>query len=343
MVASISNLLVENDYDVTVIYSKRDETPEWLNDYFHESVKLVRLDMSPLSNAPLIAIRLRRLIRQFDPDIVHLHSSVAGFIGRVAVSRIKSIKVFYSPHCISFMMTNLPAYKRYGYILLERIANKFSGEYVACSESERQAITKNIKHATVHKIDNAVENDMGDTKTAKIFSRDVIKIITVGQIRRQKNPDLYAAIAQNITAKNNNVEFIWAGDGEPGFKNTLLSAGVNVTGWLTKSEIINLLSESDLYLSTSDWEGLPVSILEAMQIGLPLIVSNCSGNIDLVENKVNGLIFKDAEEGIEMIEQCLVDRELCLTLSRNSLKLATERFSMTTFNNKYLELYQTAI
>ena len=339
MVATISNLLIENGYDVTVIYSQRDETPKWLSDYFHKEINLVRLDMTPMFYAPLIVFRLHKLIRRLNPDIVHLHSSVAGFIGRVTVSRIKNLKVFYSPHCISFMMTNLPSYKKHGYIFLERIANKFSGEYVACSESERRVIAENIENATVHKIDNAVEIDMDSTQTARIFSREVIKIITIGQIRKQKNPDLFASIAKNIMAKNSHVEFIWAGDGEPVLKNKLLSADVNITGWLTKSEIMNLLSESDLYLSTSDWEGLPVSVLEAMQMGLPLIVSNCYGNIDLVENKVNGLIFEDFEEAIELIEQCLISKEFCQTLSSNSLKLAAEQFSIKTFNNKYLELY----
>lgn len=341
MVATISNLLIDHGYEVSVIYSKRDETPQNLPDYFNDSVQLIHFDMTTSANVPLISYKLNRLIKELNPNIVHLHSSKAGFIGRIAVMRMKHLKVLYSPHCISFMMKDLPAYKKHSYVLLERIANKLSGEYVACSESERTVIQQNIKSATVHKIDNAVDL-ITNNKLATIFSNETIKIITVGQIRPQKNPQLFASIAKRIIAHQNNVEFIWAGDGDADLKETLISAGVTVTGWQTKNEIVDLLSGSDLYLSTSDWEGLPVSVLEAMQFGLPLIVSNCYGNIDLVENKINGLIFNDEEEAIEVIEQCLRSKDFCLSLSKNSLKLAAEQFSIERFNDKYLSLYQPA-
>lgn len=342
MVATISNLLVANGYDVSVIYSKRDETPDDLHSHFHDSIKLIHLDMTSSSNIPLITLKLNRLIKKLDPSIVHLHSSKAGFIGRMAVTRIKNLKVLYSPHCISFMMKNLPAYKKISYVLLERIANKLSGEYVACSESERRVIVKYIKNAIVHKIDNAVDT-LPNAKLANVFSNKPTKIITVGQIRPQKNPVLFANIAKKILSKHRDLEFIWAGDGDADLKQKLLAAGVTVTGWKTKSEIVNLLSGSDLYLSTSDWEGLPVSVLEAMQLGLPLVVSNCSGNVDLVENDINGLIFNDEDEAVEVIEQCLESKEFCLFLSKNSIKLAAEDFSINTFNAKYLSLYQATI
>lgn len=343
MVATLANLFAENGCDITVIYSQRNETPEWLSEYFHKSVKLIRLDMRPVSKSPLVVFRLRSLLKKLEPDIVHLHSSIAGFIGRMAVIGMPDIKVYYSPHCISFMMANLSVPEKYLYVLLERFANLLRGEYVACSVSERDAIVAHLPAAVVHQIDNAIVIDQ-NINSANVFNHpDSVTIINVGEIRTQKDPLLFAQIAEKLRHQSDTIDFIWIGDGNIALKNRLTDSGVQVTGWMTKEKVLSRLSASDLYLSTSRWEGLPVSMIEAMSLGLPLIAASCPGNTDLVVDGVNGLLFENVEQAIESIMKCMNDKEFSVFLSKNGQRLASERYSIDTFQNRFSDLYQIAL
>ena len=87
---------------------------------------------------------------------------------------------------------------------------------------------------------------------------------------------------------NSNLQFIWCGDGE--LRAELTSPNIKCTGWMERKELEIYLANADIYLSTSLWEGMPLSVLEAMSIGLPVVLSDCVGNRDLVEN--NGFYIK---------------------------------------------------
>lgn len=343
MVATLANLFAENGCDITVIYSQRNETPEWLSEYFHKNVRLIRLDMRPISKSPLAVFQLRSLLKKLDPAILHLHSSIAGFIGRVAVTGIPDIKVYYSPHCISFMMANLSVPEKYIYVLLERFANLLRGEYVACSVSERDAIAEKLPTAVIHQIDNAIDIDQ-QINAANVFNHpETVTVINVGEIRTQKDPILFAQITESFRQLSDKLRFIWIGDGNIALKNRLIESGVEVTGWMTKEKVLSMLSTSDLYLSTSRWEGLPVSMIEAMSLGLPLVASSCPGNTDLIEDGVNGLLFNNAEQAIASLQRCLQDKTYSIKLSKNARRMASERYSIEVFQNRFSDLYQIAI
>ncbi len=341
MVSTLANLFARSGCDVTVIYSQRDETPELLANHFDNSVSLVRLDMRPFYKTLLITKQLRDTLQEIEPDIIHLHSSIGGFIGRLATIGLSNVEVYYSPHCISFMMAKLKPHRKMAYILLEKFANLLGGEYIACSESERSAITRYLSHAVVHKIDNAIDLDV-DLPTAKPMSRDTIKIINVGEIRPQKGPELFAQIAREVRREFPQVEFVWVGDGTPARRQVLLDADVTVAGWMDKSAVMEQLSEADLYLSSSFWEGLPVSLIEAMAIGLPIIGQACSGNTDLIEENINGRLFNSAEQAVSIIRDCLKNPESTMIFSQNAIKLAEEKYSLSTFHAKFSTLYQVS-
>lgn len=78
------------------------------------------------------------------------------------------------------------------------------------------------------------------------------------------------------------VRFLWIGDGE--LRNEIQeNEQVQVTGWVTPNEVQHYLNQIDVYISTSLWEGLPLSVLEAMNCGKPLLLSDCVGNVDTVK------------------------------------------------------------
>ncbi|MDI5886126.1 glycosyltransferase [Cobetia amphilecti] len=247
-------------------------------------------------------IKLAKIINKSASNKVVLHSSFSGFIGRLSgLICSKDINYFYIPHCISFMRKDIGKFKHQLFIALEKIASLKECVYIACSESEKKIIEQNLPKVDCRLVENAVSNDFTGKVNLESLGDMALQVITVGQIRTQKNPELFAEICRLITSINQNINFTWIGDGNDLQKNILMKHGVKVTGWLSRDEVIASLKVSDIYLSTSDWEGLPVSIIEANYAGIPVIASNCPGNSDVIKNGITGWLFENSEEAVELL------------------------------------------
>ena len=104
------------------------------------------------------------------------------------------------------------------------------------------------------------------------------------------------------------------------------------------------MSESDIFLSTSRWEGMPLAVLEAMSEGLPLVATKVSGNDDVMQNGVEGLFFKnnDASSAILAIEK-MMNQEFRLSCSKAAHKNILKNFSVTKMVNETVYLYKTIL
>ena len=340
---SIANMAANEQVksnDVSVIFSRRPDTPKNIESLFNPKINLIEKNLKA-NNFPFSVFALRRHLKQLKPDVVHCHSSFAGFVGRLAALGLNT-KVFYSPHCISFMRKDISASKRFAFELFELIGCVKNSTYIACSQSEQMAIADALPNAGVVLLENAV--DLSEFK-APVSSRaqnstpTAIKVITVGGVRPQKGPAEFAKLAN--TFKNENIEFIWIGDGEQEHKQCLLDAGVHVKGWMPRADVINELYEADLYLSTALWEGMPVSVIEACAAGLPVIARNCDGNKDIINHDVNGYLFNTTAEAVEQLTSYL-DSPLTLNeLADASNKQVFSRFSVERFTTELERIYQS--
>jgi glycosyltransferase involved in cell wall biosynthesis len=163
------------------------------------------------------------------------------------------------------------------------------------------------------------------------------RIVTVGGIRAQKNPQLFAEIARSF--KHDSVEFVWIGDGEPALRKVLEEAGVQVTGWRARPDVLNAVAQADIYLSTAAWEGMPISLIEAMTLGTPVVASNCPGNSDTVRHASTGVIYDTASEAATFLKRIMNDEVFRNTLTREARQEARERFSEDRFYNNVALLY----
>lgn len=116
-------------------------------------------------------------------DIIHLHSSKAGFLGRIVSFLLgKSKKTIYTPHAISFLRLDVSPKKRKIFIAMEKFASFFGGKIVACSQSEKEAIEEQgIKNVTF--INNGIKPLQIEKK---VNTSDKITIISVGRLSIQK-------------------------------------------------------------------------------------------------------------------------------------------------------------
>ncbi|MFM0251613.1 glycosyltransferase [Paraburkholderia sediminicola] len=341
VVCMISNRLANEGHEVYVVFSRRSETPDNLASLFHPNVQLRQFQMKGRSVARIL-FGLRRELENLRPDIVHLHSSFAGFLGRLStISCLKSAKFFYSPHCISFMRSDVSWLKKTGFIGLEALACLRRCTYVACSESER-AIVKRYLRTQVVLVENALDKHVATDHPVALTrarARPATCVVTVGGIRRQKNPELFAEIARLFNRQG--VEFVWIGDGDEASKKVLCEANVTVTGWLSRSVAMEMVKRADVYLSTSSWEGMPISIIEAMALGTPVIASGCPGNVDVLRHAQTGMIFNSAKEAVASLTRMTGDEDFRIAIAQSAHDEVCKRFSEDRFFDDVTALYET--
>lgn len=340
----LCNSIVE-DYEVVVIYSLRKETPQNFKDDFNPKIKFVQIDMcrglNPLKNMKSL-VQLKNILKVENADIIHLHSSKAGFLGRIVcyVNKFNMDKVFYNPHGFSFLQKNESKFKTRLFYGLEWVASKLGGYTVACSKGEFVEALKVSKKCI--KINNGIDTIEIDEiiKEKNLNSipsknNNKLKIGTVGRICYQKKPQVFNEIAKCFP----NYDFIWIGDGE--LKEKLTADNITVTGWIDRKQVIKELIGIDIFILTSLWEGLPISLLEAMYIGKPVIVSNVIGNKDVVQNNFNGYIANNLNEFIQTIKYITSNNIILDIEFKERVRLSImENYEKMQMVKKYVNLYE---
>lgn len=285
--------------------------------------------MTTLTERLSCTLRLHKALKAKEPQTIFLHSSFAGFLGRISSFGLpKKTKIFYIPHCISFMRQDISPIKKKIFILLEWIAALKKADYIACSISEQKEIQRSIPFRDCHLVENALDFSSIPTPKPEKPCKTKKTVITVGQIRPQKGPSIFSNIARTVKKTDQSVEFVWVGDGDPLARTELEEAGVKVIGWVPKDQVFNYLGNADLYLSTALWEGMPVSLIEASCAGLPVVASNCAGNIDVIEHQKTGWIFQTPDEACSQIFYSFKNPETSQSIAKNALDIAKKRFSV---------------
>lgn len=293
--------------------------------------KNVTREISPSKDLKAVK-ELHTTLKNIDYDVIHLHSSKGGFLGRLAGFFLKNKSILYSPNGPSFARLDVSANKKKVFVFLEKFADKLCGQVVAASASEaRMYSDKNFK---VSYINNGLPVRQDDV--AKNSAPNPLTILTVGRLTAQKNPTLFNEIAEQFIS-DSSVKFIWIGEGEE--RDKLTSPNVEVTGWVDYDVMLNLLDTSDIYLSTALWEGLPLSVIEAMQSKLPLVLHHCIGNTDLVKDQYNGYVYKTLDEGVAAIKKLKSDTKLMLELGTNSKQFFLDNFSVDKMIRSYKQKY----
>jgi glycosyltransferase involved in cell wall biosynthesis len=327
------------NHEHVVIYGKREDTPDDFSRYFSEMIEFYRWEnvtrTISIYKDVLASIELYKLLYQIDDfQVIHLHSSKAGFIGRlIAWFGGFANKIVYTPHGVAFARQDISKNKRQLYQYLERFAAKVAGTVVACSLSECYELKRcGINSQSVN---NGIQFEEFPLKKCKL--NNIIIIGTIGRITFQKNPELFNKMATLFKSRPN-VQFLWIGDGE--LRNVLSSENIDITGWLPQSRVIEKLQSIDIYLSTSLWEGLPLSVLQAMVVGMPLVLFDSIGNRDLVQENENGYIYNGLDAGVNYLNDLVNDVRLREQMARASQISVREKFSLKEMKKGYEKIYK---
>ena len=326
--------------EVLIAYSRRPGAPADLRALVDPEIELAHLRMRPL--APHLAAwcwRFASLLRRWNPDVLHFHGSRAGFVGKLVAGRRFARRAFHSPHCISLMYLNLSWFERALCRALERFANRVCpAVYVACSEPERAVIARGIG-APTRLLENALEQGLYSTYGRQRARRAEVRwVVTCARIATMKDPALFADICRAVRGGGRKIEFMWIGDGDRRQRRMLERAGVLVTGWMARDEALRHVAESCVYLSTSRWEGMPVSVLEAMMLKVPVLCRRAEWSEAVVRDGVTGRLFDDVPSAAEALLS--VDPAWRLESAEAARTAAKERFSQARFAADLAHIYR---
>ena len=339
IIKDLSNHLIE-EYDIIIAYGKREQTPKNFKKEFDSRIQwreIVNFTKNISLYKDIRAMKeINNLIKNERPDIIHLHSSKAGAIGRLI--NTSNIKICYTPHGFSFFKKDVSVLKRKTYWCIEKFLAIMCKKctIIACSDSEYKEAVKLGKKVKL--INNGIEieklkNNFKEIEKHKI-DWDKIKICTVGRIDYSKNPRQFNEIAKEFPE----IEFKWIGDGDLKLKKMLLSKNIIITGWLSNKDVFKEINKSDIFILTSSWEGMPVSLLEAMYCRKTCVVSNVVGNRDVIENGKNGYIANDSNEFKEIIKD-VIQQKRQTTIDKAYSDVVT-KYNIVNMVKKYKQIYE---
>ena len=330
----LTNELVHT-YDIYIAYAVRAQTPSNFKAYFDKRIHLIEVKNLQRSISPADDLKaffaIRRIAKEISPDIIHFHSSKAGVLGRWAFNGNR-IPLFYTPHGYSFLMQNSGKAKRSIYKMIESVCGKRNCTTISCSAGEYQESLK-LTHKAVY-----VNNGINIQKMRELMEETSVApkhpytVFTLGRICAQKNPALFNRIAEAIP----DVHFLWIGDGE--MRDQLTSPNIQVTGWAERKDALRYSLSGDVFLLTSLWEGLPISLLEAMFMKKICVVSNVIGNRDVIRTGENGLVCDQVEDYVRCIREA--QRGQLENLKDSAYQDVLKCYNTTVMAESYRAIYE---
>ena len=244
-------------------------------------------------------LQIYRLIRRERFDVVHTHSSKAGFLGRVA-ARLSGVPVVvHTPN--NFAFDRPQTLSRLLYRFLERVVSFFCDRILAVSPSEEKLALTVAVRGKVVRIDNAIDLEEVVASRDPLQTRRELRldpgrpvVSMVGRLSVQKCPEDFVLAAKEVLHEKTDAAFLIVGDGPLWEETAALVRALNLEkhvfllGW--REDVLDLMAASDLIVLTSLWEGLPYTVLDAMALGKPLVVTDATGSVDVVKNGVNGFV-----------------------------------------------------
>ncbi|MFA5127523.1 MAG: glycosyltransferase family 4 protein [Patescibacteria group bacterium] len=298
------------------------------------------------SNSPnpfriFYAIReIKRCVKNFQPDIVHCHSSAAAFLGRLAVRG--KVRTIYTAHGWGFNIGMNP-FVRVGVLIAEKLAAKYTDTYICVAEFVKKLGLKyNLAPAKKFKV---IYNGVSVRQTASNISSVELKLIFVGRLAEPKRPELIIeAISRLPSEIKCRIIFTIVGDGPKRKSLEDLSkekkVTVHFTGALPKESALGELSRGDIFVFISAWEGFPYTILEAMSYGLPVIASNVGGVSEAIDSTCGILVNNDVGQIREAILKLCHDKGRRLRMGDNARKIVEQKFSLEKMLKEIEHIYK---
>lgn len=336
-VSQLCNDMVDS-FDVYLAYSLRPQTPKNYKEFLDDRVHLIemkRVGVKGLTNikSNIAAIKeLRQIEQEIQPDVIHLHSSVAGGLGRLAYKG-KNNTVVYTPHGYAHILMG-PGKKS----LIYKTAEKILGNRaitLTCCESEDEEAKKFSKRTAYIETGVNLADLSASLDGIEPIKSEKFTVFTLGRACVQKQPRLFNRIAELVPE----ARFVWVGNGE--LENELIAPNMEVTGWKPRKEALAMAKGADAFILCSLGEAIAMSLIENMYIKKLVLVSNTIGNKSVIHDGVNGYVCDTAEEYAEKIKNAM--KEFPTALPKKAYRDVLDIYNTEAMKKKYIRFYDDVV
>ena len=316
---------------------------------------VVPFTRSPFRLSNITAYRqLKKIINQENYDIIHTHTPMGSVVTRLAAKKARKngTKIIYTAHGFHFFK-GAPLLNWLIYYPVERLMARHTDTLITINKEDYHRAKKQFKTNVIYMPGVGVDPKRFKPKlTAEQklelrkslgLKKDDFVMIYPAELNKNKNQTLLLHVLHEINKEDKSVHLLLAGkDNLNGYHKKLadkLGVAKNVHFLGYRSDIPQLLQMSDLSVSASHREGLPVHLIEAMFAGLPIVTIKCRGATELVEDGVNGFVVGfNEEEFARCVKKIIENRSLRESLGKESFKSA-RNYELSYAQNQTLEIY----
>jgi glycosyltransferase involved in cell wall biosynthesis len=288
----------------------------------------------------------KKLVAQIKPDVIHTHTFKAGLIGRIrkkalqkaANKDIKFVHTFHGhllddPEFTGIKKRLIIQFEKYLADSTDKIITV--GEKVA-TELINNGIGRSEIYANIPPGVNALPSINKNTARKNLDLSNIgIVIGWLARVTGVKNPILASEVANNLP----DVQFIFGGAGD--LLDRLYKSvdkNSNVYGWVDSA---NFISACDIILSTSENEGMPISLIESQMAGIPVVATDVGSVSEVIQDGVTGFLTSNSKTDIvSKLQKLIDDPELLRNMGQNARISAVQQFSPEAMISKHLDLYK---
>lgn len=345
-VKDLASFFKEQGHEVTILVGGTGAFTDKLHEIGISFISLKHLIRPIKPFKEFLALReIVNTLRHVRPDIISLHSSKAGWLGRLAAKWLQ-IPVVFTAHGWAFT-EGVPDKKRFVYRWVEKLAAPFANKIITVSDYDRNLALK-YKIVPQNKI-TTIHNGMPDIDKSLLANPGInpVHIIMVARFEEQKDHLLLLNALSEIMDLEWTVEFV--GDG-PLARNIYQKA--NDLGIISRiqfvgarNDVAERLTKSQIFVLTSNWEGLPRTIIEAMRAGLPIIATDVGGVKEEVIDSVTGYLVSrgDKLKLKERLKELILDSNKRIKLGSAGRKRYEELFTFDRMAKATFGVYQEVI
>ncbi|MFA5359222.1 MAG: glycosyltransferase family 4 protein [Patescibacteria group bacterium] len=310
----------------------------------------------------LVFWQIVKLIKQERPDIIHLNSSKISILGSLAAQFIRifairrlafhsQISIIYTVHGWVFN-EDLPAWQEWFYKTAERFTAYFKDKIICLSEFEKNNTIKNNvapteKISVIYNGREAIDFLPREQAREKLgIPRDAFVIGAIGNLNKNKGYEYLIKAVKKLQILDFKLQIVIIGQGlefnnlKSKILNLKLSDKIKIMGNIP--DAAKLLPAFDLYVCSSVKEGLPYTILEAMQAGLPIVTTTVGAIPEVVTDKKNGLLVepKNPQALAEKIQYLIDHPDVAKKLGEQAQEDVREKFSLERMVEETEKIYR---
>lgn len=279
-------------------------------------------------------------------DVVHGHSAKAGFLVRLAaaLTRRRSTCIF-TPHGWSFWSTGGATGRLY--LSLERLAARWCRTIITLSADERDAgLAAGVGSRAGYRV---IPNGVDLARFARTPEPVAGRVLVVGRFARPKRHDLVLRAFADIHGRFPGSELWFVGDGDDRPASEQLAAELGVRGASrflgVREDVPDLLAQAACVVLASDYEGCPLSVIEAMAAGVPVVATRVGGVPELVRDGVTGIVAEPGRpDGLARgLAELLGDDRRAVEMGRAGRECARARFSREQMAAATAQVYERVV